>query len=97
VADLYKYGVQQALRDLGFDAERHEKGTPFPTKSPRIGAERLADMLQQENDVPERIAPENRQPNVLGRPVSWSSPVNLRGLDTGHNTAGLLVPYSARG
>ena len=98
VTPLYKYGIQQALRDLGLDTEKYEKGTPYPTKSPMIGAERLADLLQKEEDQPERIAPENKQPSVLGRPVSWSSPVSLRGqIGTGANTTGLIVPYTSRG
>jgi len=97
VTDLYKYGVQQALRDLGFNTEKFEKGTPFPAKSPRIAAERLADVLQQQSDdVPEHIGPENKQPGVLGRPVTWGAPVSLRGIDAGHGTAGLMSPYSMK-
>ncbi len=96
---LYKIGVDQALRDLGFKtaAEAEEKGTPFPEKSPSINAERFAAMLQQQqDDEPERVYPENKRYHQFGRPVSWGSSVDLTGVDQGQSVAGIMVPSNPR-
>lgn len=95
---FYKQGVAQALNDLGFKtaAEAEEKGTPYPTKSPNINAERLAAMLQQQDDQPERVYPENKRYHQFGRPVSWGHSIDLTGLDQGQQVAGVMVPSSPR-
>jgi hypothetical protein len=98
---FYKQGVDQALRDLGLKTaapvEAEEKGTPFPEKSPRINAERLAAILQQQDDTPERVYPENKRYHQFGRPVSWGHSIDLTGLDQGQQVAGVMVPSSPRG
>jgi len=95
---FYKQGVAQALQDLGLKvaAEAEEKGTPYPTKSPNINAERLAAMLQQQDDQPERVYPENKRYHQFGRPVSWGSSIDLTGVDQGQQVAGVMVPSSPR-
>lgn len=95
---FYKQGVDQALRDLGFKtaSEAEEKGTPYPSKSPNINAERLAAILQQQDDEPESVYPENRRYRQFGKPVSWGHSIDLTGLDQGQQVAGVIVPTSPR-
>lgn len=94
----YQQGIIHALNALGFKtaSEAEEKGTPFPSKSPNIGAERLAQILQQQNDTPTSVYPENRRYRQFGKPVSWDHPVDLSGLDQGQPVAGILAPTSPR-
>ena len=96
---LYKQGALQALQDLGLKtaSEAEEKGTPYPEKSPHINAERFAGLLQQQEDEPERVYPENKRYHQFGRPVSWGSSIDLTGLDQGQQVAGVVVPSSPRG
>lgn len=99
---LYKKGAYAALADLGFklaeEYDEEEQGTPFPEKSKTIGAERLADMLRQndsDDEGSEIIAPENPS-YTWDRPVTWQSPINVSGFQGGGGVGGLFLPGSAR-
>jgi hypothetical protein len=98
---FYKKGAYAALADLGFklaeEYDEEEQGAPFPEKSETINAERLAKMLREsdEEDETEPVAPEN--PNYSwDRPVTWQSPINLSGMDSGGGAPGVMLPGSPR-
>ena len=92
---LYKLGALEALATLGLKTAGDEPTqTPFPTKNPGINAEALAARLQQEDDKPSRSIPHNSFYNPLDRPVSWSSPVSLSGVDAGAPVMGIMTPNS---
>lgn len=95
---FYKKGVDQALNILGLKLAElaDEQGSPFPVKSPSINAERFAATIQQQNDEPNRIFPENKQHQQFGKPVSWGSSIDLSGLDQGHPVGGVMVPANPR-
>ena len=95
----YQLGQSAALTNLGFKsaADFGNTDTPYPHKSPQIPAERIALLLQQQDDVPRRQTADNKGAGKWDRPVSWSSPVNLSGLDTGAGTAGLITPSQTSG
>lgn len=96
---LYKHGVYQALQNLGFKnaAAEEQQGTPYPTKSELIPAERLAQTLEQLDETGSDIYPENRSHPKWDRPVTWSSPVDLSGVEAGHSGAvGMMHPASPR-
>lgn len=97
---FYKEGVLQALEALGLKcaSRADELGTPFPSKSKNIPAERLADMLQQQNDEEVKIYPENGHFFSKGKHVSWGAPISMAGLDEGQPVGpGIMVPFSPRG
>jgi len=73
------------------------KGTPFPAKSHTINAERLAEILQSQDDAPMHISPENRRNDAWDRPVTWSASQNMSGLDDGRQATGILMPSNPRG
>lgn len=95
---FYKQGVDRALVTLGLKSAElaDEKGSPFPAKSPNINAERFAATLQQQNDTPDSIYPENKQHQQFGKPVSWGSSIDLSGLDQGYPVGGVMVPSNPR-
>lgn len=91
--------MQQALRDLGFKVATDEQdamGTPFPSKSKSINAERFAEILQQQDDQADRVYPENGRHDRWGKPVSWGHSISLTGLDEGQPVAGIIVPSNPR-
>jgi hypothetical protein len=94
----YKFGQDAALTTLGFKeaADFGGTSTPYPHKSQQIPAERIARALQQLDDEPEHIPADNRGAGKWDRPVSWNSPVNLSGLDTGEGTGGIIAPGNPR-
>jgi hypothetical protein len=101
--NFYKQGVYRALADLGFKAaaapamgKTELSGTPYPEKSPNINAERLAKTLQQEDDAPTKISPENGRRFDGDRPITWSAPTNLSGLDLGQGVSGMVLPLNQR-
>ena len=100
MTSLYKYGVFKALQDLGFKtAEMEEQqGTPYPSKSELIPAERLAQQLEQlDEEGGSSVYPENRSHSKWDRPVTWSSPVDLSGVEAGHSgSVGMMHPSSPR-
>lgn len=95
---FYKQGVDQALNVLGlkFAELADEQGSPFPQKSPTINAERFAATLQQQNDIPDSIHPENKQHRQFGKPVSWGHSIDLSGVDQGHPVGGVMIPANPR-
>jgi hypothetical protein len=76
--------------------ERDFKGTPYPSKSPLINAERLADLLRSQEEDTGHISPENRRNDAWDRPVTWSASQNMSGLDSGHQAAGIMMPGNPR-
>ena len=97
MSDFFKEGVAQALRDHGFKvAEDFEEGTPYPDKNPVINAEALALRLREdaeEYDEESREAiPADNPSYTWDRPVTWQSPVNLSGLDSGAGASGISTP-----
>lgn len=100
--DFYKEGVLKALSDLGLKtagSPTNDPGTPFPTKSKNIPAERLADLLQQQTDDEDvaSVNPENGRTRNAGKNVTWSAPINLTGLDEGQPVGGFMSPINPRG
>lgn len=92
----YMDGVTTALNDMGLKTANSNEthGSPYPSKSPTINAERLAQILQNQDDIPAKIYPENgRQSRGT---VSWSHPINITGLDEGQSIAGVIVPANPR-
>lgn len=98
---FYKLGALSALqrmfgnptgtRDLD---DTTAEGTPFPEKSPDIGAELLAKRLQEEDDRPEPRYPDNTsRKNNLDRPVSWGAPTTI---DENMPAGGLMTPLNPR-
>jgi hypothetical protein len=99
---FYKKGAYAALRALGFktaaaeEYDEEEQGTPFPEKSLNINAERLAQRLRDEDEGEhEQIAPENAS-YTWDRPVTWQSPINVSGFESGGGVGGLHLPGSPR-
>ena len=96
----YIKGIEAALKDVGFkDAAIHDeltKGTPYPTKTKSIQAERLADMLQEDDTETMQVSPDNTHRVQWNKPVTWSAPVDLGGLDEGQPVAGIIAPSSPR-
>lgn len=94
---FYRKGAYAALAKLGFSTgeyDEEEQGTPFPEKSPNINAERLAERLRNEaEDESEPITPENPS-YTWDRPVTWQSPINVSGFESGGGVAGLYLPGS---
>lgn len=97
----YIKGIEAALEKFGFltpqqgsSAETH--GNPFPSKAKTIQAERLADLLQNDDTESLRPSPDNTTASRYNKPVTWSSPVNLAGVDEGQPVAGILVPSNPR-
>lgn len=76
------------------DDDDDRYGTPFPEKSPTINAEALARRLQEDDDSPKRISPENAFHRDLGRPVTWGQSSHI---DENHPTTGLMLPSNPRG
>lgn len=97
---FYRRGAYAALAKLGFaadDYDEEEQGTPFPEKSPAINAERLAERLRNEEDEDvETIAPENAS-YTWDRPVTWQSPINVSGFESGGGVAGVYMPGNPSG
>ncbi|MGD9209308.1 MAG: hypothetical protein PVI90_00960 [Desulfobacteraceae bacterium] len=95
---FYKQGIDQALQDVGLKPTTSDtQGSPFPEKSPNINAERLALVLQQQNDEPDRIFPENKQHSQFGKPVSWGQSIDLSGMNQGQPVAaGIMLPSNPR-
>ncbi len=102
---FYKAGSDYALSALGMQPTDNQdsdasdfKGTPFPAKSPSINAERLAEILrQQEDDDIFHQAPENKRYDPFNRPTTWSAPTNISGLDDGRGAMGIILPSNPRG
>lgn len=98
---FYKVGAYKALIDLGFkvaadEYDEEEQGTPYPEKSPNINAERLAQRLRDdEEEEAEPISPENPS-YTWDRPVTWQSPINVSGFESGGGVGGLFLPGSPR-
>ena len=98
---FYKKGAYAALTDLGFkvaaeEYDEEEQGTPFPEKSLNINAERLAQRLRNEDeDEKPPIAPENPSYS-WDRPITWQSPINVSGFESGGGVGGLFLPGSPR-
>lgn len=102
MTDFYKEGVLRALEAMGLkeaSTGSNDPGTPFPSKSPNIPAERLADLLQKQTDDDEisLVNPENGRWRNAGKNVTWGAPVNLTGLDEGHAVSGFMSPLNPRG
>lgn len=96
---LYKHGVYTALQDLGFKnaAVEEQQGTPYPSKSELIPAERLAQQLEQLDEEGSEVYPENNSHSKWNRPVTWSSPIDISGVEAGHSGAvGMMHPSSPR-
>lgn len=97
---FYKQGVDEALQHLGLKQAtlaHKPTDTPFPTKSPTIPAERLAAILQQQDDDIDLISPENGRAGK-GKHTTWSHPINLSNLDEGYPMmSGVMTPVSPRG
>lgn len=96
---FYKLGARTALQRLygtmsGAPDDTTVEGSPFPQKNPTIGAELLAQRLQNEDDAPERKYPDNTsRKNDLDRPVSWGAPSTI---DENAPSAGLMLPLNPR-
>ena len=65
-------------------------------KSKSIHAERLADLLQQDDTEIMRISPDNTFRTRWNKPITWSAPVDLAGMDEGQPIAGIIPPSSPR-
>jgi hypothetical protein len=93
---FYKLGATAAMKLLGMvrqdGDDRH--GTPFPEKSPTINAEALAKRLQEDDDSPSFVSPENAFHRDLGRPVTWGSSAHV---DENQPNAGIMLPSNPRG
>ncbi|MAG64373.1 MAG: hypothetical protein CMK74_00635 [Pseudomonadales bacterium] len=96
--EAYKEGALKALDDLGLNME--EVRSPYPRKNPELPAERLTELLQEDNEedvIPKHIPPENKRTEYrANKPVSWGSPIDLSGMSQGQRIPGLLVPGSPR-
>ena len=96
---FYKQGVAEALNALGLKCAMSPNDwlTPFPTKSKNIPAERLADLLQHEEDAPQGMVYTENGRSGKNPHVTWSHAINLSGLDEGQPVAGFMSPLSPRG
>jgi hypothetical protein len=98
---FYKLGARSALQRVfgdqtgsGSKEDTTAEGTPFPQKQQNIGAELLAQRLQDEEDVPERKHPDNTaRKNDLDRPVTWGAPSTI---DENSPSGGLMLPLNPR-
>lgn len=102
MTNLYKEGVAQALRAVGIKVaeDLDAEGTPYPDKHLVINAEALAQRLRQDADDDEGVGENIRAENASyawDRPVTWSAPTNLSGLNSGQGTPGMMTPGNQRG
>jgi hypothetical protein len=96
VSDVaYNLGQVKALEALGLKEALFGGNSPFPHKSPSIGAERLARILQQQDDQPEKPTADNKGGGRPRHDVSWGPSINLSGLDAGEAPPNnLMLPNS---
>jgi len=97
---FYTEGLKCAFAHLGLkyaQASDERKGTPFTEQSSNIPAEQLAQVLQQEEDFPMPVRPDNTTSTSWNKAISWGSPKDLTGIENGMGgVTGMMTPMNPR-